>query len=891
MSSLISDPGTMTEGNPAAGLTTDAEFVAELDITGDTLANDNVRSLAEVSRTDARTVGSKAAILGELLAAGLPGAPGLVISAQSCAGLGATREFSPGLLENFERRLEALFPEQHWFAVRSSPIEGLRAAEQNITDTRCEYFVPRDGLTVAIIACASAPAPEVFIDSGREAAREPLQRAVIVQPMIAAEVSGVVFAGDLVDGAVSSYLIESCWGLGRALVDGQTDPDRFELGGDGNVVERQRGRKQHQIKPTGRGLLVGVDEAKRLDWTLDSDQLIKICALAKRCATLLGQAQDIEFAATGDGLVVLQSRPIDASTLAPEYVPPGIWAAYPTQLERSTQPLSTLSEDLLQAHLPDYSRFVSGHPYLNAEQISRQLPLQSDASTMAAALINPLTLTNIKASIPATLARAPFWLARTLVTMPFRLRRRPADGNYVENYHSYAEQLARDPSLDARQLLQRLLSPKLRLPRQQSPHAGHSPIALHKASFRALLYISVVKRLLQRWLIRDLEPGTLLQLFGSTENNQTSLMVGELASIATEVARDNDLRAAFAEPVTGLSLHQLVSSPVAVEESDSTRRNQFVPHFSGFLQRFGHRGGIDSELARPSWVEDPQSLLALIGVQARTTQSQTSDALDQGYRAHLLARDDLNQALPRAWQRKICKVLLERIGFYLDLQQDSRDMIAKALLLVRRRILTLEDRLLQEGKLTHSGDIFFLSWSDLNYLDSGQLSRDDAATLIAAGRDQYAARCGTVPEAILVGPKGDQQSAHTAKTNLSPESSYTTQGTADVVIGACGCSGNAGEVEGIARVVQTSADLCQLEAGEILVLASADPALLPTGVASALVCERGHALSEIAINARRQGLPTVVNAPNCSRAIATGERIRVNASLGTIEIIGPAASA
>ncbi len=53
--------------------------------------------------------------------------------------------------------------------------------------------------------------------------------AVIVQQQIEPEAAGVAFSVDPVTGSRSRIVIESCRGLGEALVSGQVQPDRILL--------------------------------------------------------------------------------------------------------------------------------------------------------------------------------------------------------------------------------------------------------------------------------------------------------------------------------------------------------------------------------------------------------------------------------------------------------------------------------------------------------------------------------------------------------------------------------------------------------------------------------------------------------------------------------------
>jgi len=84
-------------------------------------------------------------------------------------------------------------------------------------------------------------------------------------------------------------------------------------------------------------------------------------------------------------------------------------------------------------------------------------------------------------------------------------------------------------------------------------------------------------------------------------------------------------------------------------------------------------------------------------------------------------------------------------------------------------------------------------------------------------------------------------------------------------------------------VVQTLEEARELEAGEILVTASADPAWTPLFlVAGGLVLEQGGLLSHPAIVAREYGLPAVVGVANATRHLRSGQEITVDGDIGRV---------
>ena len=96
---------------------------------------------------------------------------------------------------------------------------------------------------------------------------------------------------------------------------------------------------------------------------------------------------------------------------------------------------------------------------------------------------------------------------------------------------------------------------------------------------------------------------------------------------------------------------------------------------------------------------------------------------------------------------------------------------------------------------------------------------------------------------------------------------------------------SAGVVEGLVRVV-TEPDFAEVNSDEVLVAPTTDPSWSSIMfVSSALVVDIGSALSHAAVVARELGLPCVVNTRDGTRLLRTGDRVRVDGTAGTVEIL------
>ncbi len=140
-----------------------------------------------------------------------------------------------------------------------------------------------------------------------------VKMAVLVQEMIPADVSGVMFTANVVNKNTDEILINATWGLGDALVSGKIVPDTYILKKYPlSVVQRALGRKEFKSIPeTNRSVMIDTPREKREIFSLDDQTLHDIAEIGVKIEEAMECPQDIEWCIKPDGgLVILQSRPI-----------------------------------------------------------------------------------------------------------------------------------------------------------------------------------------------------------------------------------------------------------------------------------------------------------------------------------------------------------------------------------------------------------------------------------------------------------------------------------------------------------------------------------------------------------------------------------------------------
>ncbi len=120
--------------------------------------------------------------------------------------------------------------------------------------------------------------------------------AVVIQELTTSDRSGVAFGRDPRSQGPVRSIVEAVPGRCDALVDGHIDPDRWFLDvNTGDVIEWRRGERG---EPHGSGPL------------LDESDLRILAMALRKVEEIFSWAPDIEWTGRGDGLTLLQARPI-----------------------------------------------------------------------------------------------------------------------------------------------------------------------------------------------------------------------------------------------------------------------------------------------------------------------------------------------------------------------------------------------------------------------------------------------------------------------------------------------------------------------------------------------------------------------------------------------------
>jgi pyruvate,water dikinase len=200
-------------------------------------------------------------------------------------------------------------------AVRSSAVDedGAAASFAGQHDTYLN-IVGVEGIIQAIIRCWESARSERALAYRRQQGllMEQPQIAVLVQQLVPADVSAVVFSANPVTGSLAEIMINASWGLGESIVGGTVTPDTFivrksDLALTGRIVaDKQR----MTVSVPGGTDEVDVPRFLRGQASLSDEQVIEMAQLGLTLEATMNFPVDIECAYAGGKLYLLQCRPI-----------------------------------------------------------------------------------------------------------------------------------------------------------------------------------------------------------------------------------------------------------------------------------------------------------------------------------------------------------------------------------------------------------------------------------------------------------------------------------------------------------------------------------------------------------------------------------------------------
>ncbi len=787
----------------------------------DYVTNNLVRMFSELTGAEQPAAGGKGGMLARLFQAKYPVPNGFVILPDAFNG----EQLVPHAWSQAQAYLARLRAANRncAFAIRSSALseDSAQASFAGEFETILNVSTDTDILKAIQAVHGSRLSKRVAAYSQAKGIEARHEIAIVVQRMVQADISGVLFTADPVTGSRRRMTGNYVHGLGEQLVSGQANAESFAL--------------QYP-----NGIYAGPSALKGF-----AGRLYK---LGNRLEKELGAPQDIEWAIASGKLYLLQSRPI--TTLLGYNATTGEWNDSLTGDflwtnvnvgEGVPDVMTPLTWDVLRSYWDEWV-LLPGHRYLG--NIGGRLYTNLSVMASLYAALGKTRAEILKLIEGLAYVRLPDEMEIPLIPLP----------------KSFAYSLI--PSMILLQFKARNEMGRA------SVFLAQNPVWCNQMR-RRIRQINTHSELVEAWR-NEIKPQGIAGfwqtfLVAMTLDNQATPLQRKLnemvgadvaSALLSNLSRGADVLASLGL-VVGLS--EVVRGKITREQ---------------YLDRYGHRGPFEFELAMPRPAEDAGWLEQQISAFSQTL-GNLEDLRVHQQRTFESAWQHLETRCPR--QATSIRRQITRTAEYVRLREAIRSEYVRISWVVRAWALRV-------GELTGLGEaVFYLTADELIQALGG----DTRSTKNIAARKTAYEKYRALPPypAIIKGRFDPVQWAadpHRRGDLYDAQSSKVALAT-DTIIGSAGSSGC---VEGIVRRLDSLDRADQFQPGEILVTTQTNIGWTPLFPrAKAIVTDVGAVLSHAAIVARELGIPAVVGCGDATMRLNSGDRVRVDGGQGIVSIL------
>lgn len=749
---------------------------------------------------DAQKVGQKAATLAQLKRAGYPVPPGWVLP--------------PG--DDPAPLVHLVDPDADTpWVVRSSAIgedsEFASAAGQydsflNITS--------RAALEQAILRCqASYTLPNAIrYRQDKEVADGGL--AVVVQVQVRGLLSGVAFSRDPIHRQGDDVIIEALPGMATQVVSGQVTPEQYRIALREADLEQRAGDRPPLPSPETEGTV-----------PLKSDLglMQQVAHLARQLEVdFHGLPVDVEWSYDGQQLWLLQARPITtllpiwtrkiAAEVIPGFIHPLTWSI--------NRPLTcgvwgeiftiVLGDRAKGLRFEDTATLHHSAAYFNASllgDIFRRMGLPPESLEF---------LTR-----GAKFSKPP--LRSTLQNLPGLLRLARREWR-LETDFQHDRQHYLDPGLAA-------------LHQQSLTH-----LEAEELLDRMQVILALLRRATYYSILAPLSAAFRQALFKIPQAELDNSAAPEIASIRALQAiaeQHRPLLQQIERPDRASLWAQLMSLP------DGPRLRQA---FDRFLSSYGYLSDVATDIAVPTWKEDPRPV------------------------QELLVQFLLNPPSPAAEAEQSSRSAKTAVQRRLTLKGQVTAIYSQLLAELRWTVTALETHWIAARHLSTAGDIFFLTLDEIQQRIADEKTWAGTEALLEHRRSQLEQDSQLTPPLLVYGN--------------DPIRQITLDRQGPIESSMQGIGASPGQVEGQIVILLNLRTLPAIDHNTILVVPYTDSGWAPLlAQAGGIIAEVGGQLSHGAIVAREYGIPAVMNVHQATQRLKTGQRVRIDGTQGFVEIL------
>lgn len=688
--------------------------------------------------------------------------------------------------------------------------------------------------------------------------------AVIVQRLICADASGVLFTANPVTGQRDQAVVTAAWGLGEAIVGGLVTPDTLTIDKTSfQMLSQQIADKQMMTVRVSSGTEEHVvPEKLRRAAVLSGVQVTELVRLGVQIEMLYGMPMDIEWVLAEEKLYIVQARPITALPEVELPVPTewklhkGQYAAMRNNIvELMADPLSplfaTLGLSTINSSLhrlmgegwgmggimpEEIIIVVNSYAYFNGSISGRSvMRLLFDSIKIAKKMFSGAVERWTETGRPCYCDTVTDWQAKPWITYK--------NVELVEAVNKLMES-----AIDAFGAL----------------FSGVIPAAWMTEALFTRVYNLVIKR-------RG-DPAAFTYLLGY---QSLPIRADQSLYSLADWARQNPALAEYLRCIPTSDLVVMCENDDSPSDVPSIIWQEWRSLYHEHLRKYGYTL-YTLDFAQPIPADTPTPVVDTLklylrgqGVNPFTRQRESAERREQ---ATLAMRLRL-KGLRLKWFTKT----LASAQKYAPLREDGLAELGLAYPLIRQMLHELGRRFTQDSVIHTPEDIFWLTaeevWSIATRLDAG-LHVESLDNLIPQRKAEQRAALRAVPPVALPQMK-------IFGFDLMSLKSKRGRGGKGMFIK--GVATSPGRVSGIARVLHSPEEFSQMQPGEVLVASITTPAWTPLfAMASAVVTDVGGPLSHGSIVAREYGIPAVLGTGVATKRIHSGQAITVDGSAGVV---------
>lgn len=767
-----------------------------------------------------------------------------------------------------------------YYAVRSSAVAEDLADASFAGQLDSFLNVKKEDILEKVVACWASYWNDRAVKYRYDSTLEQLETglAVIVQKMVHANTSGVIFTANPVDGT-ENLVIESTWGLGEAIASGIVSPDIFILNREGEILkENIKIKEKAYFLLNGENTLIQLSKEDGKKPSLGKSDLKKLYKIALDLEEYFQAAQDIEWALESEtsSVYILQSRPVTTLTSSKEQ-DDILWTrAYGDEYwADATTPLfyEVMGKMLTNyvnhegARIMGYSEITDSpllklhksRVYFNSWVLEKAFSYYPKFAR-SKELLNYFPLADQE-----RISQYPSPLHKTLISQLLVAIRDP-DGlmhRTDKAYRKWAQGFMQKCIYFDQKDLKSLSDQQLLSLYKEIEAAGvkHYQLIRYGMVSHSIATNLMIKNWLVEWL-NDKNGSLYAGLITGLDDNKTVEMNIKFSNLAKILKEDPVLL----DKINSCD-HLGSLSQVELEEL-LTCNKIFQEGFHSFIADYGHRSNT-REILYPRWREDKAYVLEVIKLLSSSDLDLREKELES--RAHRIKTEKevvkrIKKEKAGFIKAKIFSLVLKLAQTYLTFRENQRYYLDHLLFRQRLMLLEIGRRLKMNNIIDEVDDVFFLFEQEaLQWVDIRKLDYNLKDKVLKRKKEFYRYKSSLPPKFLKNGVEFDD-----TIMEYDQRSIY-------------GAAASPGLFTGRARVVETIQELGRLEEQEILITSNTDPAW--TAVFSklgGLITETGGILSHGAVISREYRIPAVTAVKGATKIFKTGEELMVDGNRGVV---------